>query len=85
MANNTLFAQITCDSSYRAKPGTYEIVSIPGSSESSVVTTPIVPDYVLCEIEIMRKDTKLVEYQLNSCTLIRIYPRINKQLNSVQK
>lgn len=84
---DVLFAQTSsgCDSINWAKPGTYEIVNIPSSVENSGVFSKSIPSYVLCEIETMRKDNKIVEYVLNNCTLIRIYPRKHKFESTLQK
>lgn len=74
--SGTMFSQsVVCDSSNWAKVGTYEIVTIPGSSEAEQSSAVSLPSAVLCEIEQMRKDNKTVEYVLNQSILIRIYPK----------
>lgn len=74
-----------CDSTSWAKSGTYEIVIIPNSVESASISKVSIPNSVLCEIETMRKDNKVVEYALNNCTLIRIYPRVHQLEPTLQK
>ncbi|MCD6018053.1 MAG: hypothetical protein K0S53_1174 [Bacteroidetes bacterium] len=78
-------SQNTCDSTLWAKPGTYEIVTIPGTVEGSSTAKFSIPDNALCEIEKMRKENKIVEYQLNYCTMIRIYPKTNQIKTTIEK
>lgn len=87
LIQDVLLAQTSsfCDSTNWAKPGTYEIVIIPNSVESSSISKVSIPNSVLCEIETMRKDNKVVEYALNNCTLIRIYPRVHQLEPTLQK
>lgn len=83
-----LSAQEPCDSASWAKPGTYEVVTIPGSVEGTTLSKTIIPNVTLCEIEKLRSETKIVEYTLNYCTLIRIYPKtslLSNPLNVIQK
>jgi hypothetical protein len=77
---------MVCDSAHWAKAGTYEIVMIAGTTESSVqVLTTSLPYYTLCEIEQMRKYDKTVDYIFNYCTMIRIFPKTNGTQTTIEK
>jgi hypothetical protein len=84
--SNVIFSQSTvCDSTHWAKPGTYEIVTIQGSTEATSISKVTIPNTTLCEIESMRKQNQIVEYKLNYCTLIRIYPNTNPSKTVIEK
>ena len=86
LTQGSLSAQTSyCDSSQWAKKGTYEIVTIPGTVEAGSVPNFLIPNTTLCEIEKMRKKTETVEYKLNYCTLIRIYPKDDQTKTTLQK
>jgi hypothetical protein len=83
-ASNVIFAQAAvCDSTSRAKPGTYEIINIAGSTESSNLPKLNLNSEILCLIESKRENDKIVNYQYNSNILIRIYPKVIKSIEAV--
>ena len=76
----TIFAQeISCDSTTWAKPGTYEIIHIEGSTESVRLPVETLANDVLCTIEQSRKLNDTVDLQINPFILIRIYPKNRKE------
>lgn len=87
LTQDVLLAQTSsvCDSTNWAKPGTYEVISIPGSTEGLSTFNFSIPTATLCEIEKMRKEDKIVEYKLNYCTMIKIYPKIHQSQITIEK
>lgn len=64
-----------CDSTNWAKPGTYEVINVPGSYETSILPKLNINSELLCLIERKRENFKVVNYQYSPDILIRIYPK----------
>ena len=78
-----LSSQVSCDSTNWAKPGTYEIINIPGSYENSTLPKLNINSEFLCLIESKRESTKIVNYQYSPTVLIKIYPKNIKSKEEV--
>lgn len=74
-----------CDSTKWAKEGTYKIIIVPGTTEGNVLPVTTLPCEVLCQIEGMRKNDRTVDFNYNNCTVIRIYPRKQKEIDKTEK
>jgi hypothetical protein len=75
ISNVILSQTAVCDSTNWAKPGTYEVLTIPGSTESAQTSKLPLTNDMLCLIESMRDQNNIVSYQFNYCTLIKIFPK----------
>lgn len=87
LTQDLLFAQTSfvCDSTNLAKTGTYEIIITKDSYESLSISKSPLLEETLCQIEIMRKESEIVDYKLNQFTVIRIYPKKSLKETILQK
>jgi len=66
---------VVCDSAHFAKPGSYKIIHVEGSSESNIPPVLNITNDLLCAIESKRALNEVVEYFYSANFIIRIYPK----------